>query len=48
LLAIAACPARAVFAQSGSKLILNLGMHDSVFWSVGDPIDLTATATWDL
>lgn len=34
--------------SEGSKMILNLGMHDSIFRTVGDPIDLTATATCDL
>ncbi len=34
--------------SEGSKLILNLGLHDSVFKTVDDPIDLTATATCDL
>ncbi len=34
--------------SEGSKLILNLGLHDSIFRTVGDPIDLTATATCDL
>ncbi len=31
--------------SDGSNLILNLGLHDSVFRTVDDPIDLTATAT---
>ena len=34
--------------SEGSKLILDLGLHDSVFKTVDDPIDLTATATCDL
>jgi hypothetical protein len=31
--------------SDGSNLILNLGLHDSLFRTVDDPIDLTATAT---
>lgn len=31
--------------SEGSNLILNLGLHDSVFRTVDDPIDLTAIAT---
>ena len=34
--------------SDGSNLILNLGLHDSVFRTVDDPIDLTATATCGL
>ena len=34
--------------SEGSKLILNLGLHDNVFRSVGDPIDVTATVTCEL
>lgn len=34
--------------SEGSKLILNLGLYDNVFRTVGDPMDLTATATCDL
>ena len=34
--------------SEGSKLILNLGLYDDVFRTVGDPMDLTATASCDL
>lgn len=34
--------------SEGSKLILNLGLHDNPFRSFDDPIDVTATATCDL
>lgn len=34
--------------SDGSNLILNLGLHDSVFKTVDDPIDITATATCGL
>ncbi|MDH3306199.1 MAG: hypothetical protein OEO77_01565 [Acidimicrobiia bacterium] len=34
--------------SDGSNLILNLGLHDGVFTTVDDPIDITATATCGL
>jgi hypothetical protein len=34
--------------SDGSNLILNLGLHDSLFRTVDDPIDLTAVATCGL
>lgn len=34
--------------SDGSSLILNVGLHDSVFETVDDPIDITAPATCEL
>ncbi len=34
--------------SDGSNLILNLGLHDGIFKTLDDPIDITATVTCEL